>query len=80
MTEVGGTAAFYISRRPAMLEGKAWATASAQVIQQVVAHGPAERAATKAAGLANADRFGATAALDQLAAMYQHILQTATLA
>ena len=80
MTEVGGSAAFYIPRRPATpAGGTAWAAAGAQVIQRVVAHGPAERAATTAAGLANAGRFGAAAALDQLEVLYQAVLQKAAL-
>jgi glycosyltransferase involved in cell wall biosynthesis len=76
MTEVGGTAAFYIPRRPSTEQALAWAAAGAEVIEQVVALGPSQRAAAAAAGLVNAGRFEAAATLDQLEAIYQHILHT----
>jgi glycosyltransferase involved in cell wall biosynthesis len=73
MTEVGGTAAYYIPRRPTTA-AEAWATAGAHVIQQVVDLSPAERQAAVAAGQANARRFESEAALDQIEAIYKTIV------
>jgi glycosyltransferase involved in cell wall biosynthesis len=76
MTEVGAAAAFYVPRRPAAGDTQAWAAACARVVQQVVALSPAARQAAVAAGLANASRFEADAALDRIEAIYQDILAT----
>lgn len=73
MTEVGGTAAFYIPRRPTNAVGE-WATAGAQVIQQIVALSPSQRQAAVEAGQANARRFESEAALDQIEAIYKTIV------
>ena len=75
MTEVGGEAAFYIPRRIA-IEAGAWAAAGARVIQQVVTLEPTQRQAAIAAGIANAKRFDAATALDQIEALYQACLHS----
>lgn len=76
MTEVGAEAAFYIARRPASGSSLAWALAGAQAVQRVVALSAAQRRAAIEAGLTNARRFEAAAALDQIEAIYQAILAT----
>ena len=76
MTEVGGTAAFYIPRRPPSAAADTWATAGAQVIQQVVELGPSQRQMVVEAGLTNASRFEAATALDCIEAIYQRVLAT----
>ena len=76
MTEVGARAAFYVPRRPTHGDVAAWATDSARVVQQVVALGPAERQAVLAAGTANANRFEAAGALNQIEAIYKDIVNT----
>lgn len=76
MTEVGGTAAYYIPRRPSPALALAWAAAGAEVLEQVVTLSPAQRTAAVAAGLVNASRFEASATLDQVEAIYQHILNS----
>jgi glycosyltransferase involved in cell wall biosynthesis len=77
MTEVGGTAAFYIPRQPAA-GAAAWAAAGAQVIQRVVALSPAERQAAVAAGRQNASQFESDAALDEIEAIYRRLVPTPT--
>ena len=79
MTEVGGDAAFYLPPQPAG-QAAAWAAVGAQVVQQVVGLDPTARQAAVAAGLANARRFEATAALDQIEALYQAALPQPTAA
>ena len=74
MTEVGGTAAFYIPRRPLSDDVSAWAAMGAQVIRQVVELNPDQRTAAAAAGLANAQRFEASVALDRIEKIYHDIL------
>ncbi len=76
MTEVAGTAAFLVPRRPAA-DGPAaaWAAAAARTVEQVATLPPAARAQAVAAGLANAQRFGAAHALDRIESFYQGIVQ-----
>ena len=74
MTEVGAAAAFYIPRRPATADATTWATAAAQVVQQVVTLDAQERRAVVEAGLANARRFEPAVALDHMETIYQAIL------
>lgn len=76
MTEVGATAAFYISRRPATDEAADWATAGAQVIQQVIELASPARQTVVAAGLVNACRFETTKALNRIEEIYQEIIQS----
>lgn len=76
MTEVGGTAAFYIPHLPTGEGVDSWAKAGAQVIQEVVELSSSERAVAIKAGLTNAARFDAVAALNQVETAYQHILNT----
>lgn len=74
MTEVGADVAFYIPRRPVCDDSTAWAAASAQVVQQVVALSLGERKAIIDAGLLNATRFEAAGALNRIEAIYQNVL------
>lgn len=74
MTEVGGAAAFYISRLPAGGNIDSWAKAEAQILRQVVELSPSDRAALIDAGLSNAARFDAPTALNQVEATYKNIL------
>ncbi|WP_222841496.1 glycosyltransferase [Hymenobacter sp. BT188] len=76
MTEVGGDAAFYLSRCPTQSTTSAWARSGAQVIERVVNLSQPERAAVVKAGLANADRFNTDTALNQIEAIYQTVLET----
>jgi glycosyltransferase involved in cell wall biosynthesis len=75
MTEVGAAAAFYIPRRPANDKAFAWAAASAQVVQQVVALGETDRQIVVDKGRVNARRFETTGALHCIEAIYQEVLQ-----
>ncbi|WP_242582135.1 glycosyltransferase [Hymenobacter telluris] len=75
MTEVGGTASFYIPRRPSDQLATEWAAAAAETIQQVVALTPVQRQKAVDAGLKNAQRFSAAAALDAIEAIYKQCLQ-----
>ena len=74
MTEVGGTAAFYIPRRPPTTIATEWATAGAQVIQQVVMLPVIQRQQAVEAGLANARRFNPDTTLDTIESIYQSCL------
>jgi glycosyltransferase involved in cell wall biosynthesis len=73
MTEVGGTAAFYINRRPTSdfsNKGEEWATESAVTLQEVI-HLPENRkAAAIANGLQQVNKFDASKALDQIERFY----------
>ncbi|WP_133272252.1 glycosyltransferase [Hymenobacter radiodurans] len=76
MTEVGGTVAFYLPRRPATDNATTWAQDGATLIEQVVTLPPRERAQVVAAGLTNAGRFETNKALNRIEEIYQSILPT----
>lgn len=76
MTEVAGTAGFFIPRRPYLPEKAAeWAAGAARVVDQVIGLAPAEREKVVVAGLANARRFDPKHALDKIEGIYYQILQ-----
>ena len=76
MTEVGGTAAFYIPRLSSVECIITWANTGAQVIKQVVELTLAQRKVVTDTGLLNATRFNAALALNQVEVFYQHVLNT----
>ncbi len=76
MTEVAGTAGFLVPRRPATAgPAAAWAAEAARTVEHIATLAPAARAQAVAAGLANARRFEAAHALDQIEALYQDIVR-----
>lgn len=75
MTEVGGDAAFYISRRPdAACNLNKWAREAAIVVEKVTTMSIEERQKCIKSGIANARRFETTKALDKIEAIYKAIL------
>jgi len=74
MTEVGGTAGFYIPRRPTDHTRQAWATSAAVVLDRIVKFTPAERKAAVEESIANAKRFDTDKALDKIEAIYHDIV------
>ncbi len=79
MTEVGGAAAFYISKMPVEEAGKkAWAYHTAMQLQTVLTLPEKDRDISIAKGLANASRFDPQAALEKIEAIYMRVLQDAS--
>lgn len=77
MTEVAGTAAFLIPRRPLdEPSSREWAASSAKVIDHVVSLSANDRREVINAGLKNAERFDTNHALDAIESIYQKILNT----
>lgn len=75
MTEVGGNAAFYISRRPEQKnEVNAWAENGAMMIEQLVNMSSVERQEAVNTGLQNVGRFSSQAVLDQIDGFYKQIV------
>lgn len=74
MTEVAGSAGFFIRRRPNNGDIKAWAQEAGLVIERIVSFTDAERAAAVLAGINNSKRFDTEAALDKIEAIYEKIL------
>lgn len=74
MTEVAGDAAFLIPRRPRGADGvKAWASNAADQLAKVLTLTEDERKAAIARGIANANRFDSTTALDQIEKIYARL-------
>jgi len=78
MREVGGEAASYLPRLQGVQEMAQWSRAGARLLARVLARTPAERDRARAAGLANAARFGADAAIERYLEIYRHILDIET--
>jgi len=76
MTEVGGDAAFYISRKP-FQSNQCWASDAALVINQVLTVNSGERERIVKAGIANAARFDTKKSLDQIENLYKQVLKEA---
>ncbi len=77
MTEVAGTAGFFIARRPAKAgEVAHWAEEASLTVNKVLNLAPAERKSVIEAGLENAKRFDTQATLDKIEKIYQTILDT----
>lgn len=75
MSEVGGNAAFYISRKPFDEKCSAdWAAKGAKVVNQVLTLPPSERKVVVEAGVLNSKRFASEPALDKIEAIYKNIL------
>jgi glycosyltransferase involved in cell wall biosynthesis len=75
MTEVAGSAGFFIRKRPVDAQGtQSWADESAQVIEQVVRLPPHKRAAVVEAGLHWSRRFSPDRALNDIERLYQQVL------
>jgi glycosyltransferase involved in cell wall biosynthesis len=75
MTEVAGTAGFFIPRCPdGPDDAFKWANNAAQVVDQVVQLSSVERIDVIEAGLNNANRFDPIIALDQIQRIYQEVL------
>ena len=74
MTEVAGEAGFLIPRRPPeAAAAKAWAQASAVVVDQVIHLSDVERVKFVERGLINAQRFDAENALNQIENIYTKV-------
>ena len=76
MTEVLGDAGFKIPRRPNNEPASEWANECARVVDYVLSLPESERKIEIEKGLNNAKRFDAENALDQIEAIYQHILDS----
>jgi glycosyltransferase involved in cell wall biosynthesis len=76
MTEVAGTAAYFIPRMPtAKNEQKTWAQSSAKVLNEVVNLDENERAKVVENGRLNAERFSTDKALDAYEEIYKRALK-----
>jgi glycosyltransferase involved in cell wall biosynthesis len=74
MTEVGGTAATFISRKPFKQElVKDWAMAAAHVLNEVLRMSPSQRKSQINASILNATRFNTSCALDNIEMIYHRI-------
>ena len=74
MTEVGGSAAFYIQRKAA--NASAWAKSAAIILNKVLNLTTAERAEVVKNGINNAGRFDASKALTQIETVYANVLES----
>ncbi|MEP6502119.1 MAG: glycosyltransferase [Betaproteobacteria bacterium] len=75
MTEIGGTAAVYLSRLAHGDDILAWAEQSAPALVAVLRGEPAARARAAAAGRARAAAFGAAAAIERYLSIYRRVLE-----
>ncbi|SNC77530.1 Glycosyltransferase involved in cell wall bisynthesis [Hymenobacter gelipurpurascens] len=75
MTEVGGSAAFYIPLQSENEDLVHWAEVGARVVEKVVQLCPEERQETILQCLTNAHRFNTSEALDRIESIYLEILQ-----
>jgi glycosyltransferase involved in cell wall biosynthesis len=79
MTEVAGDAAFLIDRMPMDKDLQdTWATASAVVLQEIVALNEGERQEYVERGIKNVSRFNLEHALEEIEGIYQTIVQSST--
>jgi len=74
MTEVGGKAACYISRRPHQSFDNNWATESAKVVNNVLNLSVAERSQLISSGITQAKKFDPQHAIDSIESIYRNIL------
>ena len=76
MTEVGGDAAFYVSKMPLEeTEKKSWACQAAAQMQTILTLPDTDRNSSIAKGLANVKRFDKENALDKIEAIYRRVLE-----
>jgi glycosyltransferase involved in cell wall biosynthesis len=74
MTEVGGCAAFFISRKPADKEQlEEWTASSANVVKKVLQLAPEERQEIIQKGFTNIERFDPDSTLNRIEKIYQRI-------
>jgi glycosyltransferase involved in cell wall biosynthesis len=78
MTEVAGSAGFFIPRMPHGQNSTAWANNAGQLIERIVQFSPAEREAVVDAGIANAFRFDTDRAMDKIEDIYLKIVERHT--
>jgi len=76
MTEVAGTAGFYVPRRHSG-NSNVWAEIAAVKVQNVLSLSEEDREQAVKSGITNAGRFDMDAALDQIENIYQNINQSA---
>lgn len=77
MTEVAGSAGFFVPRRPVdSIKARNWAIEAGKVIGQVVSLSEYERRSVINAGLENAKRFDTHIALDRIENIYHDILNS----
>ncbi|MEO6546451.1 MAG: glycosyltransferase family 1 protein [Ferruginibacter sp.] len=77
MTEVSGTAGFFVNRRPADKEAaEHWAVESAEVLEKVLMFSPEERQSAIENGLQNASRFNSESTLDKIEEIYAGVLSS----
>ncbi|WP_352432913.1 glycosyltransferase [Mucilaginibacter sp. PAMB04274] len=77
MTEVGGSAAFYIPRKRLGNVGNLWATEAAAVVNKVINLSPSELEQVINNGLNNGSRFSSAKALNQIEEIYKELLNKA---
>jgi glycosyltransferase involved in cell wall biosynthesis len=74
MTEVGGTAAFYINRKIYNGNDEEWAKMAALKIEEVLSLSNNERIQAIEAGITNANRFDVNKAIDEIEKIYYELL------
>jgi glycosyltransferase involved in cell wall biosynthesis len=78
MTEVGGTAAYYIDRRPAAPERtQGWAINCAKIVHKVVCLSEHARKVVVSASILNSTRFDLTNCLDEIESIYENLNESA---
>jgi hypothetical protein len=74
MTEVGGTAAYYLDRRPSEEEkNKQWARNSALILNKVIELNPIELQNSITLSIKNSKRFNTENVLNQIETIYKEI-------
>jgi glycosyltransferase involved in cell wall biosynthesis len=74
MSEVGGDAAFYIPHPDDCIDSLSWAKSSASIIEKVINLNAGDRKHIIDAGIANAERFDTTVALNKIENIYKAIV------
>jgi glycosyltransferase involved in cell wall biosynthesis len=75
MTEVGGSSAFYINRRPTGSATKVWAAESSVLLQNVLSLPDNHKQTAITNGLQHVKKFQASNTLDQIEKLYLEVLQ-----
>lgn len=77
ITEVGGDAACYISRRPTDQKyWPNWETEGSEMVEKVIRLSPVERKKLVESGLLNAKKFDADISLDKIESIYKSVLNS----
>jgi glycosyltransferase involved in cell wall biosynthesis len=74
MTEVGGTAAFYVNRKASNSNDEDWAKMAALKIDEVLSLSSNERIQAIEVGITNANRFDVNKAIDEMEKIYYELL------